>query len=398
MRYLLIIFLFAWMGCSSSQEEDKSTLPILDISRDYPVRKVKLSDIAEVEYVPLETTDESILPHLCVTFYISKNYIITYDPEGGSIFIFNRQGKFIRKINKQGQGAKEYIRISFMFVVDFENEELFVGSCPNKKIFVYSFEGNYKREIPLKIYKTQLDPLLNYNKDYLIGCDVFYDFKTQKPVHEHPFVLISKKDGTMHPAKMKIKNRITRTLAAQRIKLGPGTTYLHRASLPIQSVLQNGDEFLIADFTLDTIYSLKSGKMTPIAVQYPSVRSKNPPVIIAPEIYTDSFIYFKVISMHYDENNEYKPYDEATELVWNRRTNKIEKWQLYNLNDKKSEFPIVLYRYNQSVEKNTYISFYNADVLIGQQKAGYLFPPRLKEIVSHLEEEDNRVLVITKFK
>lgn len=39
---------------------------------------------ANIEYVPLETIDESLLPNMCVFFDVSEKYIITYDIDGGN--------------------------------------------------------------------------------------------------------------------------------------------------------------------------------------------------------------------------------------------------------------------------------------------------------------------------
>ena len=36
-------------------------LPVIDLQKDYPEQEVFLQDIADVTYIPLETTDESVL-------------------------------------------------------------------------------------------------------------------------------------------------------------------------------------------------------------------------------------------------------------------------------------------------------------------------------------------------
>lgn len=399
MKYVLLVIVSMLIGCTNKKDGDKiSSLPILDITKEYPIREMKLDDIADVEYVPLETTDESLLPSPCVFFDVSDKYIITNDYYGGNIYIFTRKGKFVRKINHLGQGAEEYICIN-QLVVDFKSEELYVGSYNNKKIFVYSFDGDFIREIPLETHKTDFRPIYNYNDEYLITTNKFFDFESQKCLDDSPYLFIHKMDGSMYPSKMKVPNRITSYLKAEILKLDEGTYYGHRASLPIQSIHQNGAEILIADFTLDTLYSLIGDELKPIAVQYPSVSSRNPSVVIAPNIYTDSFMSFRVISMYYDKGDEERPFNEAPHFVWNRRTNKIERWKVYNsLNQ---EIDILREsrsgRAGRTLPANTICKFNNASAIIEAYKMGSLTENAIK-VTSGLHEEDNPVVVIVKFK
>lgn len=400
MKNAILVLIFVLIGCTNKKDEgDASSLPVLDVTKEYPVREVKLDDIADVEYVPLETTDESVLPSSCVFFDVSDKYIITEDLVSGTIFIFTRQGKFVRKINHIGQGAKEYLGLN-EFVVDFKAEELFVGSYNNKKFFVYSFNGDYIREFPLQTYHTQYKPILNYTDEYLIANNPFYDFKSQKSLDESPYLFISKKDGSIHHSEMIIPDRITHYLKSMVVRLDKSSLYNHKVYFPIQSIHQNGSEILVADFTLDTLYSLRGeDELKPIAVQYPSVRSQNPPIVIAPNIYTDSFMSFRAVPMYYNSGNEMKPFNEAPLFVWNRRSNKIEQWKVYNSLNQESDI-LKASRdgaSGRSLPANTICRFYNADHLIEAYKAGNL-PEKAKKVAAGLHEEDNRVLVIIKFK
>ena len=59
---LSLCLMIALSACTSQPKPQKdSTLPILDISKEYPEIELDLNEIAEVEYVPLETTDSSVI-------------------------------------------------------------------------------------------------------------------------------------------------------------------------------------------------------------------------------------------------------------------------------------------------------------------------------------------------
>ena len=118
--YYFILLCF----CSSCSFKPKvstdSGLPILDLTQDYPEKELDIHEIAEVEYIPLETNDSSLIK-LGHALTISEKYIITYD-FNGPIFIFNRKGKHIRSINHYGPGPKEH-RTIFSLAVDFNKEK-----------------------------------------------------------------------------------------------------------------------------------------------------------------------------------------------------------------------------------------------------------------------------------
>ena len=61
--YFVLAFL-ALLGCSSpSPQPIVSSLPVIDIdkARDYPVKCIEIREVADVEYIPLETTKKSLV-------------------------------------------------------------------------------------------------------------------------------------------------------------------------------------------------------------------------------------------------------------------------------------------------------------------------------------------------
>lgn len=392
-KYLYALCIATLVGCVSNPPSN-NTLGVIDLSGNYPTRKVDLNEIADLEYVPLETTDSSLLSRMCTRFYISDNYIITSDVYTGDVFFFNRSGKFLHKFNRKGNGPKEYTSMTFV-AVDFETEEFLIHDWPRKRVAIYSFEGEYKRSFPYTSFN--LYPWFNLNKDYLIGYHVTYSEETQQCTDSHPFYMMSKENGELIPLDLTVSSGISATLTVIKIETGPGSGYVSKPALPIFPLQMNADEALIADFALDTLYSFNNGRLSPIAVKAASARSTNPPTVIAPELYTDSFIFFRVVPIYYDESYYFKPYEESAKLIWNRKTNQVEDWDIYN-----SDFDVPITRYpltelNTFSNKNMGVLFYKAEVLIGLYNDGKL-KGKIKDIASKLDEEDNYVLLIAKYK
>ena len=74
-NFYLFFFTLLFIGCSTQPKAPTdSTLPILDLSKDYPEKKVDIHELGEVEYIPLETTDESVMT-VGLLHFISDEYI-----------------------------------------------------------------------------------------------------------------------------------------------------------------------------------------------------------------------------------------------------------------------------------------------------------------------------------
>jgi len=166
-----VLFLFLMLTLSACINQPKaptdSTLPVLDLTKDYPKMEIDIHDIADVEYVALETTDESLLGY-DLLYAISEKYIVSLgtvvDPV---IHIFDRKGKYLSKIDRYGKGPEEYVNI-YNTSIDFDNEECYVYDWNRQQIQVYTFTGQWVRTIKTKeefIYRH----MFNYNQQYLIA-------------------------------------------------------------------------------------------------------------------------------------------------------------------------------------------------------------------------------------
>jgi len=108
---LLFIFIsFFLLGCQKSV--NYSDLPVIDISKKYPQKEIHLQDIADMEYIPLETTDDVLLGQFPWLSYLSDNYILVWNMGHEDIFVFNRNGKIVSHFKHKGQGDKEYVGIT----------------------------------------------------------------------------------------------------------------------------------------------------------------------------------------------------------------------------------------------------------------------------------------------
>ena len=62
-------------GCGDANQKT-SGLPQIDVRTDYPEKEICLQDVAEVSYIPLETTDEILLDEGTGVEVLSSNGIL----------------------------------------------------------------------------------------------------------------------------------------------------------------------------------------------------------------------------------------------------------------------------------------------------------------------------------
>lgn len=394
MKNILFLFMCALFGCSHQKQMGDSILSVLNIDEDnYPTRTIDIHDIADVEYIALESSDSTVVD--MVYKYISDDYVVASDfgTTGGNIYFFNRSGNFLWKFNKRGSGPGEF---SFLMlaIVDFETEECYVNDFFKKTLYVYSFKGDHLRTIPLTKKISKLEDILsftivhNYDKEYLIGYNLAPVTLVRELPNGSPYYLINKIDGSFHPLNLKIRNGLTRNIYDGK---GEVVEKLHHYPLML-----NGDECWISELSCDTIYSLLDRQLVPKLVQNPSVHSTTPPLVVFPIGFNDYFFEFDAAPLSVSEKNSGVPRNAKT-LVWNRLANQLERWELYNSDDISSDNSILIpVNTFGGTMKNCGVITYSAEKLICCYKNNEL-KGRLKEIASKLQEEDNRVIVYVKY-
>ena len=181
-------------GCGNGKQKESDGLIRVDVSKSYPKKELILQDLFDIEYVPLETTDEMLTEgHIQ---YISDNYMIfkNLGRMAGEIFIFDRQGKAVRKINRLGQSGEEYLNI---LGIDYDEQadELFVNSHYSDKVFVYDSEGNYKRSFDY-LDGILYNPIKILDTERLIAYDDYSEYD-KVPVKRDCYLILSREDGRL---------------------------------------------------------------------------------------------------------------------------------------------------------------------------------------------------------
>lgn len=386
MKGTTIFFLFILLittGCIR-QNQTAGDLITVDVTKNsFPKKELILQDFMDVEYIPLETNDEFI--NQGAVQAVGKKYIIvTNYRDDGDIFVYDRSGKAIRKINRKGQGGEEYISCRSV-ILDEENNEMFINDFWARKIKVYDLEGNFKRSIKQKQEgNTQfyLD-IFNYDKENLICYDECND--------EIPFLLVSKQDGSItKEIKTPFKEK---KLFIQLLRHEGGT----RAAGPgkYSRVTPFKGNWILLEPSSDTIYTLMPDySLRPFIARTPPINTMDPEVFVVLKLVSDRYYFMESVMNVYDFSKEEG--FSRTYFMYDTQEKDFFKYIIYNgdYSYKKEFYMSMLTPINFKGELWATI---NAFELCKDYEKGKL-KGKLKEVAATLGEDDNRVIMLVKHK
>lgn len=377
---LSFILGMALAGCVQS---DLSNKPIaFDVTANYPEKELVLQDFMDVEYVPLQTTDEFVtqgdVAAIGDSVILVKNYI-----NDGKIYVFDRKtGQGLRIINRRGQGAEEYTYINSI-VLDEKHEEMFVNDATLKKIFVYDLLGNFKRSFNLANGMECLE-VFNFDVNNLICYDmsVYYE-EGNKRKKDFYHAIISKQDGKTVQGIPIPFDEVT----APFIQEGDAVV-----ATSIRSIMPCKEKFMLIETSSDTIYSYTPGenRLIPFVVKE---KSGNPEVLLTMGPVTSQYCFIQTIKKEFDfTTGRGFPTSE-----WFYDTQAHEAYSAVVLNADYTNKQKVNMTSNWGVGDIATFDKLEAYKLIEANEKGEL-KGTLKELASTLNEESNPVIMLIKYR
>jgi len=360
---ILAISLFMLAGCGGGKQSDD--LITIDVTKSYPKKELILQDFMDVEYIPLETGGDFYCQGVILD--IGKDVILVKNQNSdGDIFVFDRNGKGLRKINRMGRGGEEYMFILGV-TLDEGNDEMFVNDPATRTIWVYDLFGKFKRSI-----KDTYSDIFNFGRENLI-C-----------VSRNMFSTISKQDGSLvKNIEIPFEKAKSPVVMRQSGEISVGLIYRYPSIIPYH------DSWILTESSSDTIFRLLPDySMSPFMVRTPSIQTmEEPEVFLFPSIFTERYYFVESVK----KESEFP----KTRLMYDRQEKKIFEYVVYN-DDYTYKHPVNFER-SASTDEIAFCQKIEADDLFDAYKEGQL-KGKLKEIATNLKEEDNPVLMVVKYK
>ena len=385
----ILFVMSGFIGCNQPKPKSEGFITV-DVTATYPKKELILQDFMDVEYIPLESTDSFIT--MAHVQDIGEDVIILRNrnrSSDGNIFIFNKKGKGLRKINRQGAGGEEYTFLLKAFL-DEDNNELFVNDHRASKMSVYDFFGQFKRSFKHK-EGSIFDPVYNFDKNNLICLDYISDFEEEP---KNRFFIVSKQDGRITkeiqiPYKVKKSTVLTVTDEAKGVTISNATRN--------EELIPYFGDWLLVDPSSDTIHkSAPDFSLTPFIVRTPSIQSMIPEIFLFPGVFTDRYFFLQTVKKEYDfTTNSGFP---RTDLVYDQQEKAIYEYTVLNADFSTKKLVNMVYEITLINDDGiAFVQRLEAPDLIEANENGEL-KGKLKEIASTLDEESNPVLMLARYK
>lgn len=368
-----MVILLLTGGCGGGHSGGGSDVITIDTRNSYPEKELILQDFMTVEYVVLETSDDFLCDGRVLD--IGEDIILAgnNNPDG-DIFVFDRNGRGMRKINRRGRGGDEYLSLAGV-VLDEENGEIFINDNIGRKILVYDLFGAFKRILQydgVDIYGN----IYNFDKENLIfdiGFDATTSDKTQC------FIMSKQGGGIVHGIQIPYEQK-----KSTKIDGNGGLFMIY----PYRPVLSSLNRWILSEASSDTIYCFSPNYgLTPFIARTPSIQSMNPEVFLFPKIVTDRYCFMEKVKKE-------KSFTR-TGLVYDRQENAVYEYSLYNKD----------YSNGQRVNAVTLEPLNNGKIVFWQKIEAYELVDsyknrglngRLSEIAAQLDETSNPVILLAK--
>jgi len=381
MIFLLFGMILLFISCSDGCQKPNYSLIEIDLNSSPSMKRIKLQDIATIEYITVASDSNFIPSTKQLGVSRDMNYMIA-GGEGYEVLLLNRQGTPISKINKEGQGPNEYLYASYYTIHD---KKVFIYDGWNGKMHVYDFAGT-----PLYSFERQdVGDIFIYNDSTFI-CHNFARNKIKQDYMPY-YTIISNRTGEIleridlpywgnTPISIGFKERDS---AGEEFVIS--TKHL--------SLIKGLDgNFIFNELSTDTVYQYSTdGSLKPIIVRKPSVKENNHLFL---EFCADTKRYIFFHRTIVDRKNPDNLFS-SEQWAYDRTEMKIYQAEIIDEN-----FPSRNLNFTPEFmdSPNGYTTLrYRSYHLCEAYKEGKL-RGKLEYIASTLNEEDNDVYVLIKFK
>lgn len=178
------LFLLA-LSCGGKKEKMQDEgITVLNIEEalDNEMATVNLSRYASsVKYIPLETTEESLLGEVSSFSTDGKNFYLA-SLNGNSALEFSSDGKFVKAIGTKGRGPGEHMGVGKIFLTT----ESLLGIMTYNKSIIYNTEGKYVSELSGfgNTGVSRAENLCNYGENEFILIHTYTDSTIMKRKEE----------------------------------------------------------------------------------------------------------------------------------------------------------------------------------------------------------------------
>lgn len=387
MKQIAYFSILLALAACGERTQMASELLVADKNVDCPTQEIYLEDIADVDYIPLVTTD-SILVNDYPPESVTPEGIAVRGGQPGELLLLDPTGqKLVGRVCRCGQGPEEYTVI-YRCVVDWQRCDVYIADYTHLK--AYDFAGNYLRTLLTKEEIPMLD-IRNLNVDQLLcarereNCETPY----------RPYFTLSKADGRVDTL---TSIELPRFIASNRTVLSnDGRSYNAHAFLPL--LVGCADRMWLTALALDTIFQINPDRsllpvMAPLRAP---TRDEEAPLLHFRGM-NDRYIWLSWVRRNVTVQLEHMEAGMREDLKIYMYDRKAQTWcePAYRCRAWSGFEP--RYIFTDPLPYGYGLVMLNAMDLVEAYQNNEIADERLRQIASTLREDDNPVLMRLKFK
>ena len=226
----IFILSFLVIGCQSDNKNlHKSNIETINIEKPISLSIEEL--IEDFDTIRLEASDHSLLSDIRYIRIMNDKLYVT-DKTQATVFIFTMDGKYISQINDQGQGPKEYLRISRLEVDPF-NSRVLITDAFSRKLLIYDEAGRQSEVIQVDFFPMRFVSDRSRRNMHLNSGSTMLDLSRNEISNTHNILIIDRKGN--------IKDSFLEDETPQRIDItnGASTSYTDNGELLYMPILSN---------------------------------------------------------------------------------------------------------------------------------------------------------------
>jgi hypothetical protein len=328
---LILISQLTFFDCKSQPSISKGIYPFkIELEKSKQSIDLRLSDLIDsCMFVPLETTNESILESYFNYVYVSKNFIIIVDRNG--VYKFASNGKFIKKIINVGRGPQE-LSVAPRFCYYEKKNILFIEDYYGHKDHILRYDVKSETFLPpiKKCFPGQWNNFTIYNDTLIMGSLSIYVSDTSP----NPYAIFFQNFKGEFISGLKSKREFVHFKEQNR-------------TLQRMIIYTGANEIHVKYAFDDTIFSMKDNRLFPYLISTYSTPRNEPPI-------------FTPIPIIGAKQSYYERYVNPNYLIFRNKT--YEGLVPFKPGADKAKYKTVYYFLDKSTGKSATIKTYTDDI------------------------------------
>ena len=201
-RLLFFFFSIVLLSCSSKNDKQELSLNGANYTIDLDGEKeasIPLSSLFKnVRTIILETGEDYLIGNTNTIQVFDGHIYILDSKKAKGLFVFDIEGRFIRKIGGSGNGPGEYLEPND-FTLDTNNGIIYICDLRNR-VHKYNLDGTYIHTITIQASKSTIAFIQFYN-DRLYSSHIWWD----KSEDNHMLLEIDPNDGKVLSQSLHLK-------------------------------------------------------------------------------------------------------------------------------------------------------------------------------------------------